>query len=130
MKILKKKDFNNDLKGKENVMTERNVLMRSQSPFIVKLWYSFQDETCVYYCIDYVPGGELFGYLKKYKRFNLDQSRFYAAEVLLGLEFLHEQLKTMYRDLKPENILVDSTGHIKLTDFGLSKSNLSLISWE
>lgn len=121
MKILKKKDFNVH-STVENAMTEREILMKSEHTFIVKLRYAFQDETCLYYCIDYVPGGELFTYLKKYKKFTLEQTRFYAVEVLLALDYLHNQLNIIYRDLKPENILVDSTGHIKLTDFGLSKS--------
>ena len=81
---------------------------------------------CLYYCIDYVPGGELFSYMKKMGKFTVDQTRFYAAEVLLALDHLHNDLKIIYRDLKPENILVDSSGHIKLTDFGLSKSSLQL----
>lgn len=123
MKILKKEDIGNDQKGRENVMTEREILMKSECPFIVRLRYSFQDESCVYYCIDYVPGGELFAYLKKLKKFTVDQTRFYAVEVLLGLDYLHNELNTIYRDLKPENILVDSNGHIKLTDFGLSAIN-------
>ena len=104
-------------------MTEREVLLRSNNPFIVKLRYSFQDEMCLYYCIDYVPGGELFSYMKRMGKFTVEQTRFYAAEVLLALDHLHNDLKIIYRDLKPENILVDSNGHIKLTDFGLSKSN-------
>ena len=124
MKILKKKDFNVN-STVENAMTEREILMKSESPFIVKLRYSFQDDTCLYYCIDYVPGGELFTYLKGHKKFNVDQARFYAVEVLLALDYLHNDLKIISRDLKPENILVDSNGHIKLTDFGLSKSNLA-----
>jgi serine/threonine protein kinase len=123
MKILKKKDINVS-STVENAMTEREILMRSESAFIVKLRYSFQDETSLYYCIDYVPGGELFQFLKKSKKFNLEFTRFYAAEVLLALDYLHNNLKTIYRDLKPENILLDSNGHIKLTDFGLSKSSL------
>ena len=121
MKILKKKDFNVN-STVENAMTEREILMRSDNTFIVKLRYSFQDDACLYYCIDYVPGGELFSYLKKHKKFTLDQARFYAVEVLLALSYLHNDLNIIYRDLKPENILVDSNGHIKLTDFGLSKS--------
>lgn len=123
MKILKKKDFNVN-STVENALTEREILMKSENPFIVKLRYSFQDDTCLYYCIDYVPGGELFAYLKKHKKFNLDQARFYAVEVLLALDYLHNGLNIIYRDLKPENILVDFNGHIKLTDFGLSKSSL------
>ena len=120
MKIIKKKDINVS-STVENAMTERDILMKADHPFIVKLRYSFQDEQCLYYCMDYVPGGELFKYLKSSRKFNLEQTRFYAVEVLLAIEYLHNELKIMYRDLKPENILVDSNGHIKLADFGLSK---------
>ena len=127
MKVLKKKDFNVN-STVDNAMTERDILMKSENPFIVKLRYSFQDETCLYYCIDYVPGGELFTYLKRQKKFGLEQARFYATEVLLALEYLHNDLNIIYRDLKPENILVDSNGHIKLTDFGLSKSRFYIIT--
>lgn len=124
MKIIKKKDFNVPA-TLEYAMTERDILMRSESNFVVKLRYSFQDETCLYYCMDCVPGGELFSYLKKHKKFTLDQARFYAVEVLLALDHLHTELQCIYRDLKPENILVDSNGHIKLTDFGLSKVGIT-----
>ena len=65
-------------------------------------------------------GGELFYYLRKYIRFNEDMARFYAAEMLLAIEYLHKN-KIIYRDLKPENILLDCKGHIKVADFGLSK---------
>lgn len=71
--------------------------------------------------MEYVPGGELFFHLKQEKRFQEDRVRFYAAEVLLAIEYLHS-FNIIYRDLKPENILIDRNGHIKLTDFGLSKS--------
>lgn len=121
MKIISKKNFT--VKSIDCAMTEREILIKSQNPFIVKLRYSFQDESCLYYCMDYVPGGELFKYLKAKKKFSLEEARFYTTEVLLALEYLHNDLDVVYRDLKPENILVDSTGHIKLTDFGLSKSN-------
>jgi len=72
--------------------------------------------------LDYVEGGELFHYLRQKGIFTLVETIFYAAEVLLALDYLHTKLNTIYRDLKPENILVDKEGHIKLTDFGLSKS--------
>lgn len=127
MKILKKKDFFLNEKSEESIITEKSVLMRSSHPFVVKLHYSFQDNTSVYYCLDYIEGGELFKYLKKKKVFTLWEAKFYAAEVLLALNHLHTDLDTIYRDLKPENILVDSEGHIKLTDFGLSKSRCDLI---
>ena len=63
MKIISKKDFNLN-QSLDNIMTEREILLKSESPFIVKLRYSFQDSYCLYYCIDFVPGGELFRYLK------------------------------------------------------------------
>lgn len=105
-------------------MTEREILKKADCPFIVRMRYSFQDEYNLYYCLDYIPGGELFTYLHSCGKFFQDQAKFYAAEVLLALEYLHEKMDAIYRDLKPENILVDKNGHIKLTDFGLAKSSL------
>ncbi len=67
-----------------------------------------------------MQGGEMFYHIYTQKRFTLDKTRFYAAELVLAIEFLHQN-KMVYRDLKPENILMDENGHIKLTDFGLSK---------
>ena len=74
--------------------------------------------------MEFVNGGELFYHLKQVKTgFDEDRARFYAAEMLLALQYLHE-MGVVYRDLKPENILIDADGHIRLTDFGLSKSGL------
>ena len=73
--------------------------------------------------MDFCPGGELFYHLHHLGRLTEDQSRFYISEILLGLEHLHS-LDIIYRDLKPENILLDLDGHIKITDFGLSKENI------
>ena len=74
--------------------------------------------------MEFVNGGELFFHLKQVKGgFDEDRARFYAAEICLALEYLHKS-GVVYRDLKPENVLVDNEGHIRLTDFGLSKSGL------
>lgn len=70
--------------------------------------------------MDFLNGGELFYHLRREGRFNEPRTVFYAAEILLALECLHKN-NIIYRDLKPENVLLDSDGHIKLTDFGLSK---------
>lgn len=70
--------------------------------------------------MDFANGGELFYHLRKSRRFTEERTRFYAAEILLALEDLHK-VGIIYRDLKPENVLLDREGHIKLTDFGLSK---------
>lgn len=71
--------------------------------------------------LDYCPGGEVFTYLRRQHRFDVPTTRFYAAEILLTLEFLHESQGVAYRDLKPENLLIDAEGHIKLVDFGFAK---------
>jgi serine/threonine protein kinase len=74
---------------------------------------------------DYMSGGELFYYLRKYIRFNEETTLFYAGEILLAIEALHMR-NVIYRDLKPENILLDKKGHIKIADFGLSKLYLKI----
>jgi serine/threonine protein kinase len=71
--------------------------------------------------LDYCPGGEVFSYLRRARRFNEPTSRFYAAEIVCILEYLHEKEGIAYRDLKPENILIDAEGHLKLVDFGFAK---------
>lgn len=71
--------------------------------------------------LDYCPGGEIFSYLRRQRRFPEHVSRFYLAEIVLILEFLHEREGVAYRDLKPENILLDAAGHVKLVDFGFAK---------
>ena len=73
--------------------------------------------------MDFVNGGELFYHLAKVGKFDEKRAQFYIAEIVLALEYLHKE-GIVYRDLKPENILIDKEGHIKLTDFGLSKDGL------
>ncbi|CAD8205542.1 unnamed protein product [Paramecium octaurelia] len=119
MKVLQKKNISNE-KQKRHTETERIILATCSSPFIVKLRYAFQSPYKLYLVVDYLPGGELFFHLRKVVRFDEIIAKFYAAEILLGLQYLHE-INVIYRDLKPENILLDDKGHIRLTDFGLSK---------
>jgi len=98
--------------------------MRINHPFLMKLHYSFQTPDKLYLVMDFINGGELFYHLQSERRFSPERSRFYAAEIVLGLEHLHKN-GIIYRDLKPENLLLDASGHIKMTDFGLSKENLA-----
>jgi serum/glucocorticoid-regulated kinase 2 len=81
---------------------------------------ALQTRDKLYLVTDYIPGGELFFWLKRDRVFSQSRVRLYAAELVLALEHLHDH-DVVYRDLKPENILLDGEGHIKLTDFGLSK---------
>ena len=107
----------------EHTMSERAILCQIRHPFIVRLRFAFQNETSLYLVTDYYTGGSLFYHLRKNGSFAEPRARFYAAELLLALEHLHEQF-IIYRDLKLENILMDSEGNIALTDFGLSKQNV------
>ena len=94
-------------------------------PFIMGLEYAFQDHERLYLIMEFVNGGELFYHLKQVKKgFDEDRARFYASEILLALEYLHN-MGVVYRDLKPENVLLDFEGHVRLTDFGLSKAGLN-----
>jgi len=87
---------------------------------MVHLVYAFQTEDKLYMVMDFVNGGELFFHLKKSRRFKENRAKYYAAEIFLGLNHLHNQ-NIIYRDLKPENVLMDKDGHVLLTDFGLCK---------
>ncbi|KAG9007150.1 hypothetical protein FRB94_014623 [Tulasnella sp. JGI-2019a] len=107
-----------------HTLAERTVLAQVNNPFIVPLKFSFQSPAKLYFVLAFVNGGELFHHLQREQRFNEERSRFYAAELLLALEHLHD-FNVVYRDLKPENILLDYTGHIALCDFGLCKLNMS-----
>ena len=102
------------------VFCERNIMMKVKHPFIVSLSFAFQSPSKFYLGMEYIPGGELFRYVQKKGKLPIEEVRFYVAEIGLALEHLHS-LGVIYRDLKPENVLLDEEGHIKLTDFGLSK---------
>ena len=80
----------------------------------------FKDQKNLYLLFEYVQGGELFSHLRSAGRFSTKTARFYAAEIVLALEFMHEN-HIVYRDLKPENLLLNAKGHIKVTDFGFAK---------
>nr|AML79137.1 putative LOV domain-containing protein [Centella asiatica] len=100
---------------------EREIISLLDHPFLPTLYTSFQTSTHVCLITDFCPGGELFALLDKQplKIFKEESARFYAAEVVIGLEYLH-CLGVIYRDLKPENLLLQKDGHVVLTDFDLS----------
>ncbi|GAB7362049.1 hypothetical protein MBLNU230_g2083t1 [Neophaeotheca triangularis] len=106
----------------EQTRAERTILESiNRHPFVVKLYYAFQDHEKLYLILEYAQGGELFTHLAMERMFTEEVAAFYMAEMVLALEHLHHNVRVIYRDLKPENCLLDSEGHLLLTDFGLSK---------
>lgn len=123
LKVLKK---DNIIKRNqvEHTRTERNVLGYVKHPFIVGLNMAFQSKDKLYFVLDFCAGGELFFHLGKVGKFAEPRAMFYAAEIALAISYVHN-MDIVYRDLKPENVLLDSRGHVRLTDFGLSKEGIS-----
>lgn len=122
IKALKKSIVHLRECGIDHVLTEGKILATCQSPFIVKLNSTFEDDKHFYFCLEYVQSGSLSFYIRRLRSLTLDQVKFTAGQIILGLEYLHEHMDIMHRDLKPENVLIDAFGHAKLSDFGLSKS--------
>ncbi|KAF9211464.1 hypothetical protein BGZ59_008007 [Podila verticillata] len=120
IKVLKKSDMvaKNQV---TNVKAERMILMnQTDSPFVVSLYFSFQSKEYLYLVMEYLNGGDCMALIKAIVRLPEDWARNYLAEVVLGLEYLHNA-GVVHRDLKPDNLLIDQNGHLKLTDFGLSR---------
>nr|AML79622.1 putative LOV domain-containing protein [Leptosira obovata] len=103
------------------VLTEQQILRAVDHPFLAQLYGTMQTDTHLHFLLEYCAGGELYGLLmaQPNKRIKEAHMRFYCAEVLLALQYLH-LLGFVYRDLKPENILLHHSGHVMLTDFDLS----------
>ncbi|VDM34246.1 unnamed protein product [Hydatigera taeniaeformis] len=127
MKVLKKAKLIRNEKNTVHTVSERNILQMLKHPFLVRLHYAFQNRSNLYIVLEYCPGGELFRYLERECFLMEDAACFYIAEIALAIGHLHS-LGIIYRDLKPENILLDKDGHVKLTDFGLSKEGG--INWD
>ncbi|CAH0724814.1 unnamed protein product, partial [Brenthis ino] len=119
IKVMKKSDMINKNMVAQ-VVTERNALALSRSPFCVHLFYSLQSASSIYLVMEYMVGGDLKSLLGVYGFLEEAMAVFYVAEVTLALEYLHKH-NIVHRDLKPDNMLISRTGHVKLTDFGLSK---------
>ncbi|KAJ7047533.1 Pkinase-domain-containing protein, partial [Mycena alexandri] len=123
MKVLSKKEMIERKKIKR-ALTEQEILATANHPFIVTLYHSFQSDGYLFFCMEYCMGGEFFRALqtRPNKCLPEDGARFYAAEVVAALEYLH-LMGFIYRDLKPENILLHQSGHIMLSDFDLAKQS-------
>ena len=122
MKVLKKA-FLYKNKHLKYAVTECNILKQAEHPFVIKMHFSFQTPDNLYMILDYCPGCDLAYHLNKKQIFEEDEAKFFIAEIVLAIEYIHG-LDVIYRDLKPENILVDNEGHCRLADFGLAKENI------
>ncbi|KAL0464054.1 UNVERIFIED_CONTAM: putative serine/threonine protein kinase IREH1 [Sesamum latifolium] len=107
----------------ESILAERDILISVRNPFVVRFFYSFTCRENLYLVMEYLNGGDLYSLLRNLGCLDEDVARVYIAEVVLALEYLHS-LRVVHRDLKPDNLLIAHDGHIKLTDFGLSKVGL------
>ncbi|KAK9811663.1 hypothetical protein WJX72_007923 [[Myrmecia] bisecta] len=119
MKKLKKQEMLR--RGQvDHVKAERNVLAEVHNPYVVKLFYSFQDEDFLYLVMEYLPGGDVMTLLMRKDILSEEETCFYIAETVLAIESIHKH-NYIHRDIKPDNLLLDAGGHMKLSDFGLCK---------
>ncbi|XP_070780671.1 microtubule-associated serine/threonine-protein kinase 3 [Enoplosus armatus] len=107
----------------QQAFVERDILTFAENPFVVSMYCSFETRRHLCMVMEYVEGGDCATLLKNMGPLPVDMARMYFAETVLALEYLHNY-GIVHRDLKPDNLLVTSMGHIKLTDFGLSKVGL------
>eukprot|EP01083_Nonionella_stella_P197730 726671_1 len=120
MKTMRKKDMvaKNQV---THVQAERDLMAAADDTWLVKLHYSFQDDTYLYLVMEFCGGGDLMTILMREDILTENQTKFYIAELAASINAVHE-LDFVHRDLKPDNILIANNGHIKLSDFGLAKS--------
>ena len=104
----------------ESTILEKEILQNLDHPFLCGLVFCFQTEDRIFFVMPFLSGGELFHHLKKFNRFTEEMVRFYAAQISIALQYLHDK-NIIYRDLKPENILLDEKGYLRLADFGMAK---------
>ncbi|KAI9695594.1 MAG: rim15, signal transduction response regulator [Bogoriella megaspora] len=123
IKVLKKADMvaKNQV---TNVKAERAIMMwQGESDFVAKLYWTFSSKDYLYLVMEYLNGGDCASLIKVLGGLTEDWAKKYVAEVVLGVEHLHSR-NIVHRDLKPDNLLIDCKGHLKLTDFGLSRMGL------
>lgn len=120
IKVMNKREL---LRKNQNhhIQAERRIMSHADNPFVVKLFYSFQSKNHLYLVMEFINGGDIYSMLQNVGSLTEDVARVYAAELVLALSYLHDDLHVIHRDLKPDNILISKEGFIKLIDFGLSQ---------
>ena len=112
-----------DKKSEKSINSEREFLSKLNHPFIVNMHYAFQDKENLYLVMDMLSGGDLRYHVSRYRRFSEEQTRFFIANMVYGLQYIHEH-NVIHRDLKPENLVLDEKGYVRITDFGIAKENM------
>ena len=112
-RIVQKKSVN-------SIINERKLLSQLKHPFLINMFYAFQDYDNLYLVTDLVTGGDLRYHHNKRKRFTEDQTKFFVSCCIVGLEYMHNN-GVIHRDIKPENLLMDSNGYVRITDLGISR---------
>ena len=111
-----------DRRSEISIMSERNLLSKLNHPFIVNMYFAFQDFWNLYLVMDLLTGGDLRFHIAHQKTFSEMQTKFFISNMLLALEYIHSQ-NIIHRDIKPENLVLESTGYLRITDFGVAKIN-------
>mmetsp|Transcript_103907 Transcript_103907/g.263911 ORF Transcript_103907/g.263911 Transcript_103907/m.263911 type:complete len:459 (-) Transcript_103907:58-1434(-) len=120
MKQMSKKDMVHKNQV-QHIRAEKDALSIAKESWVIGLHYTFQDDDWLYMVMDYLPGGDLMTHLMRKDVFTEDETRFYIAELVEAVDYIHENLHYIHRDIKPDNIVLDVEGHIRLLDFGLCK---------
>ena len=111
-----------DRRSEISIMSERNLLSKLHHPFIVNMYFAFQDFYNLYLVMDLLTGGDLRYHIAHKKTFTESQTKFFIANMLLALDYIHSQ-NIIHRDIKPENLVLEKNGYLRITDFGVAKIN-------
>ena len=112
-----------DKKSEKSINSEREFLSKLNHPFIVNMHYAFQDKENLYLVMDMLSGGDLRYHVSRYRRFSEEQTRFFIANMIYALQYIHDH-NVIHRDIKPENLVLDEKGYVRITDFGIAKENM------
>ena len=104
----------------DSVLNERIILSELKNPFLVNMYYAYQDRENLYLCMDLLSGGDLRYHINKRRRFTEEQTKFFVGCCLQAFDYIHKK-NIIHRDIKPENIVLDNTGYLRVTDFGIAR---------